>query len=826
MDVIVLCVGEGEGEPPPPFAAYVAPRVVQALGATMCDYVRLSSDDAGTTLVKLLMRTTEPMWPDDSAKPKVLVDDGQSLLVGRDVVEALGVTPGATVRARRVAAAAIRPWRDISLRLATGVKAPSMIELCSDLRPRAVTHPWRSDCSGAFPLLPRRGVLELGTHRGVDTLRCEAVCGRDDVEADAEAADLDDWGVLTPDTHVRVISKGDEAAPALLSPSRPTDAPAGALLQAMLAPRSAGGVAAGVPLPSGPSILLCGPPGSGKTFLIRSVCAALSLPLVRATPWELAIRGASDPAHAMKDLLHRALRCRPSVVCIEGVDQLAPADDVTTSSTSSVPSVIEPARLTAVFEAVRALRTLHTRRAAAAPDGMSPGTWGAVSLIATAVSPRSVHSSLTRQFDLILELGSLSATERSLMFERAGAGRGLPSPLAANLIRQLTRATPGYLPADIDAVCDEAKLRMRVASGTADSDVIASVWRASVSAVVPSRLLDLASSGAPSAAASTELAVSWSGVRGHGRIKRRLEQLVLWPMRQPEAAARLGLGGSKGVLLYGPPGTGKTLLVRCLAAEAGLSLVSASIPQLLLPSVGASEKAVSDLFARAREHAPCVLLLDELQALFGRRDGGSGLSSGGGGGGLGSTGRQMLSQLLVEMDALCNIGGDGSIDPVPVGSDAAGTSTAPPSAVVLIGVTNAPHALDPALLRAGRLEHALYMPPPSARARQHLLTDHLRRMPLDCEAGDVGDAALAWAGTLAERTDGFTGADVASLCQKAALAALQRQGWGDATDDAADGSSAFGSTRVSMSDFLVALEQTSPSVTSEMLASLDAWRAF
>ena len=99
-------------------------------------------------------------------------------------------------------------------------------------------------------------------------------------------------------------------------------------------------------------------------------------------------------------------------------------------------------------------------------------------------------------------------------------------------------------------------------------------------------------------------------------------------------------------------------------------------------------------------------------------------------------------------------------------------------------------------------------------------------MPLDCEAGDVGDAALAWAGTLAERTDGFTGADVASLCQKAALAALQRQGWGDATDDAADGSSAFGSTRVSMSDFLVALEQTSPSVTSEMLASLDAWRAF
>ena len=199
---------------------------------------------------------------------------------------------------------------------------------------------------------------------------------------------------------------------------------------------------------------------------------------------------------------------------------------------------------------------------------------------------------------------------------------------------------------------------------------------------------------------------------------------------------------------------------------------------------------MSALFRTAREHAPCVLLLDELQALFGGRRGGG--TDGGG-----HSHGQMLSQLLVELDAL--------------------SSSSASSPLIVVGVTTSPQHLDGALLRPGRLEHSLYIGPPSARTRTRMLEAHLFRMPI--EGGR--EAATALADGFALRTFGFTGADLESLCQRAALAALQRV---DAAAGGA-GTSGIGSLQVAAADLEAALlAAPSPSVAAAQIAGFELWR--
>jgi transitional endoplasmic reticulum ATPase len=250
---------------------------------------------------------------------------------------------------------------------------------------------------------------------------------------------------------------------------------------------------------------------------------------------------------------------------------------------------------------------------------------------------------------------------------------------------------------------------------TADADApavaIADEWCEAAKSIRPSGLLGLLTGDSACAPDTHAPAVMWRDVRGHRTVKQRLEQLVLWPLRHPQSAARLGLGGASGILLYGPPGTGKTLLVRALATESGLNLLAVPLTQLVVSEVGGSERAIARLFERARAYAPCILLLDEMQAVFGRRAGGGTEGAHEGGGqGVGVTGRQMLSQLLLELDEL----------------QAART---PSTSVVIIGVTNTPEAIDQALLRPGRLEHQLFMPPPSCSARAHIFRPTLHGLP-------------------------------------------------------------------------------------------------
>jgi SpoVK/Ycf46/Vps4 family AAA+-type ATPase len=296
----------------------------------------------------------------------------------------------------------------------------------------------------------------------------------------------------------------------------------------------------------------------------------------------------------------------------------------------------------------------------------------------------------------------------------------------------------GFTGADVGALVAEAALAaLRRAVAAADVDATPCVtehdFTAAMRMVRPSGLRTVRVEAPPSAA--------WDDVAGLDDVKQRLREVVEWPEARSGDLARVGARPPRGVLLYGPPGCAKTSLARAVAARSGRNFIAASGPDIYSLWVGESEKAVAALFARARAAAPCVLFLDELDALApsrGPADAGSGSG--------GNVTERVLAQLLTELD-----GGAGAL---------------PGSAgVALLAATNRPDRIDPALLRPGRLDRLLYVPPPvNASERAAVLVVHLRAMPL---APDVDIAAVA------RNTDGYTGADLAALCRDAALAALE-----------------------------------------------------
>jgi transitional endoplasmic reticulum ATPase len=243
-------------------------------------------------------------------------------------------------------------------------------------------------------------------------------------------------------------------------------------------------------------------------------------------------------------------------------------------------------------------------------------------------------------------------------------------------------------------------------------------------------------------------------------VKQQLREAVEWPLKHPEAFKRLGIDPPKGILLYGPPGTGKTLLAKAVATESEANFVSIKGPEVLSKWVGESERAIREIFRKARQAAPCVVFFDEIDSIAPRR--GQRFDSG--------VTDRIVNQLLTEMDGLERLEG-----------------------VVVIAATNRPDVLDPALLRPGRFDRLIYVPPPDERARLEILKVHTRRMPL---AEDVDLAEIA------KRTEGYTGADLAAVCKEAALAALREAGK---------------PTKVTMRHFLKAMEVVKPSVTKEDL---------
>ncbi|RMX46508.1 hypothetical protein pdam_00023275 [Pocillopora damicornis] len=228
--------------------------------------------------------------------------------------------------------------------------------------------------------------------------------------------------------------------------------------------------------------------------------------------------------------------------------------------------------------------------------------------------------------------------------------------------------------------------------------------------------------------------VRWEDIGGNAVIKQKLKQAVEWPLKHPEAFQRLGIRPPKGILMYGPPGCSKTLVARALATESGLNFLAVKGPELFSKWVGESEKAVRQVFQKARAAAPSIVFFDEIDALAARR--GSGGDDGGS-----SVSDRVLTQLLTELDGVETL-----------------------KDVVMVAATNRPDMIDKALLRPGRIDRIVYVPLPDKNAREEIFKIHLNDTPL-------GDDVVM--GDLAENTEMFSGAEITALCREAALMALQ-----------------------------------------------------
>ncbi|MCZ7419348.1 AAA family ATPase [Verrucosispora sp. WMMA2121] len=438
-------------------------------------------------------------------------------------------------------------------------------------------------------------------------------------------------------------------------------------------------------------VLVSGPAGSGKAALVRAVAAQVGARVHPLWAPEVAALTNDSAAARLRALTAKALAGGPAVLLVTDVEALAPAE--------------APGPVATVFR--RCVAQLVQAGAA---------------VVGTSSRPEAVDPAL-RSPDLLSLRIDVPLPDAALRREQLTV-LTRPVPLADDVrLDEVAARTPGFVAADLAALVREAGVRAALRQKSAQTPtVLMADFTAALEVVRPTSM----------AAATLELArVTLDDVGDLAEVKQTLTESVLWPLTYPDTFARLGVQPPRGVLLYGPPGCGKTYLVTALAGTGRANVLSVKGAELLSKWVGESERAVRELFRRAREAAPTLVFLDEVDALAPVR----GQATDGG------TADRVVAALLTELDgveALRN--------------------------VVVVGATNRPDLVDPALLRPGRLERLVYVPPPDAEARAEILRAAARNVPL-AEGVDLP--------ALGTELDGFSAADCAALVREAALAAMR-----------------------------------------------------
>src|SRR5713226_8578094 len=494
----------------------------------------------------------------------------------------------------------------------------------------------------------------------------------------------------------------------------------------------------GIEPPKG--IFLYGPPGCGKTLLAKAVANESDANFYVISGPEIMSKYYGESEARLREIFQKAQEMSPSIIFIDEMDAIAPKREEVTGEVER--------------RVVAQLLSLM--------DGM--GARGNVIVIGATNRPNAIDPALRRpgRFDREIEVGVPDKMSRHEILQIHT--RAMPLTSDVNLHR-LSDICHGYTGADISALCREAAMKAlrrylpeinleeeRIPSNILEKmDVRLDDFTAAYREVTPTAMREVYVE-VPS--------VRWVDVGGLADVKQDLQEAVEWPLKKPEVFKQVGVEPPKGILLFGPPGCGKTMLARAVATESEANFISIKGPELFSKWVGESEKAIREVFRRGRTAAPSIVFFDELDSVASRR--GTGLDDG-------DASERVISQLLTEMDGIESLVN-----------------------VVVIGASNRPDMIDPAILRPGRFDRLIYVPAPDRATCLQILKIHARNMPL---AQDVDlDQITSQAG-------GYSGADLEAVCREAGLISLRRD---------------IETKSVTIEDFRDALERVKPSVTPDM----------
>ncbi|MGC8670449.1 CDC48 family AAA ATPase [Tardisphaera saccharovorans] len=501
----------------------------------------------------------------------------------------------------------------------------------------------------------------------------------------------------------------------------------------------------GIDPPKG--VLLIGPPGVGKTLLAKAVASETDAYFVSINGPEIMSKFYGESEQRLREIFDGAKKHAPSIIFIDEIDAIAPKREEVTGEVER--RVV--AQLLALMDGLQAR--------------------GDVVVIGASNIPQAIDPALRRpgRFDREIEIGIPNKEGREEILQIHTRGM----PLAKDVdIRKLVDMTNGYTGADLAALVREAAMRalrrylpeIQDIEGEIPAEILEKMevtmddFMKALPDIVPTTLREV----------YVEVPeVRWDDVGGLSDVKETLKEAVQWPLEKPEVFKRVGIRPPKGVLLYGPPGVGKTLLAKAVATESEANFISIKGPEIYSKWVGESERAIRSIFRKARQSAPCVVFLDEVEAIAPMR----GLSYGDS-----RVSENVISQLLTELDGMESL-----------------------ENIVVIAATNRPDMLDPALLRPGRLDLLVYIPPPDVKSRKEILKIHTSKMPLS------PDVSLD---ELAIRTEGYSGADLEELVREAGMAALKRD---------------IDAKEVTLADFERALSSVRPSITEDMIKFYQQW---